>query len=1079
MATQTQAAWDTTHTDTYFIDSATTDKISTTDATPGDNGFFIRTGNNDEYLSATITELELGKSNRVNIDGSYDDSTKEFTGLSIEKVTVTADTSTLNIAANNTVTIGTVSGTLDITSGGNTTFDTAANYNNITIHDGSLTFSGSSGTEYNVKTISAANSQIGASYRFTDTITINEGVKVKANSLNNGWGLDALTVNGELAVTGTLQFGTGDNGNSGNVINGTGTITADTFDVGNVTKAVLNVTDFQATHLVQGYTNEWGSSLTISGGNASFNDTKVKNLNITGGTVALGVTTVEGAINISGGSVTMGQGTLDKGSLTISGGKLTLTDDLTLGQAINISNDGVLDLGTDNTITINNLNAFDSTKEYKISNDTNGYSAYDTGYQIISCESADNLIGSATLKVGDKTISLTNGQYTDTTSASDSTIYFVNTGKVYTSAEEMSKATAFVVNKHEGQDVGTLVIEDRIATMDAATILSSTVGNGNIEITKEKVWVDNGKSTQVTGTLIIGSGKTLQIGSGTGDSGSINSFSAVELSGGTLYMHNNGTRVNNLEVSAKSTLRVQDMAAQTSVVQLAGTTNLKNTLTVTSGFKGTLQIDKLTGSGNLDINVGNNAYADALRVNIQAIENYTGVLSYEAEEQTNNEFNINTTGGFSVKGYEITGGARATITTGGNVTLGAGHIENSTLSMRRTGGAYSVTYTSLLVEGTGTIETQDGNVNNNSWQTVVNIGTLTGTDATLKFRSGSNTGMASVLRLNGGEGSNFSGTIEIGGYDNDGQGRKAVLSIGDETVAKNAVIKFNAENANNTAFLAVGAENVIVKGISDVNGNSKIVSRNITESTDTVSSDSTVRTLTINTQGGMYSTNAALGGSLNITKQGEGSQTFTGNVTYFKGSLSAEAGQLTLSGANTLTVTNVTVLNGATLTIGTGAATANTDFNNGVKVSGKATLQGGATISALDLSNAQSLTLNGISADAPVNVTGMLVLNTGSLTLDGDLSMTLAALSAGETLDIFNVGSFVLNGEAVTSDWTEEDRYTFDMVFANGNANYYLGYTAADDGLGGTVYIGIIPEPTTATLSLLALAALAARRRRK
>ena len=45
----------------------------------------------------------------------------------------------------------------------------------------------------------------------------------------------------------------------------------------------------------------------------------------------------------------------------------------------------------------------------------------------------------------------------------------------------------------------------------------------------------------------------------------------------------------------------------------------------------------------------------------------------------------------------------------------------------------------------------------------------------------------------------------------------------------------------------------------------------------------------------------------------------------------------------------------------------------------------------------------------------------------------------------------------------------------NLGGGYYLGYDA-----NGTVFVGMmVPEPTTATLSLLALAGLAARRRRR
>ena len=85
-------------------------------------------------------------------------------------------------------------------------------------------------------------------------------------------------------------------------------------------------------------------------------------------------------------------------------------------------------------------------------------------------------------------------------------------------------------------------------------------------------------------------------------------------------------------------------------------------------------------------------------------------------------------------------------------------------------------------------------------------------------------------------------------------------------------------------------------------------------------------------------------------------------------------------------------------------------------------------------------------------------------------------------LNVFSVGSFTIGGESITADFGVEKALTLDNVFTGHalGSDYYLGYKAPAAGGDGTVYIGkIVPEPTTATLSLLALAALAARRRRK
>lgn len=84
------------------------------------------------------------------------------------------------------------------------------------------------------------------------------------------------------------------------------------------------------------------------------------------------------------------------------------------------------------------------------------------------------------------------------------------------------------------------------------------------------------------------------------------------------------------------------------------------------------------------------------------------------------------------------------------------------------------------------------------------------------------------------------------------------------------------------------------------------------------------------------------------------------------------------------------------------------------------------------------------------------------------------------------VDTFSINDVVQTQDLTFTDWLHFDLdaasVFDNIIANTYAVVYDMDGGIGaghGTVALKIIPEPTTGTLSLLALMALAARRRRK
>lgn len=157
-----------------------------------------------------------------------------------------------------------------------------------------------------------------------------------------------------------------------------------------------------------------------------------------------------------------------------------------------------------------------------------------------------------------------------------------------------------------------------------------------------------------------------------------------------------------------------------------------------------------------------------------------------------------------------------------------------------------------------------------------------------------------------------------------------------------------------------------------------------------------------------------------------------------------------------------------------------------VTVSGL-TAGAGATLNAnLILTNGASLAFDGALA------LGNSTLELGSgLTLNPDTLAAIKNLSGDDTVALFTgVGALTLDGDVFTKGTDVLDATSgidlskyFSLADAQTPAvlsdeqlssGYYLGFDA-----NGTLYAGVIPEPTTATLSLLALAALAARRRRK
>jgi hypothetical protein len=148
-----------------------------------------------------------------------------------------------------------------------------------------------------------------------------------------------------------------------------------------------------------------------------------------------------------------------------------------------------------------------------------------------------------------------------------------------------------------------------------------------------------------------------------------------------------------------------------------------------------------------------------------------------------------------------------------------------------------------------------------------------------------------------------------------------------------------------------------------------------------------------------------------------------------------------------------------------------------INVSGTASFGTGVTLNA-DLVMKTGSTLRMAGA---VQMGSDVRLETG-LSLTGSLYDEVKSMKAGESVTLFTgVDALYLGASqtAITSI-TLEDGVLAKDYFTNLSDNYFLIYdTSLGDGLGELSIGMVVPEPTTATLSLVALAALAMRRRRK
>ena len=189
-------------------------------------------------------------------------------------------------------------------------------------------------------------------------------------------------------------------------------------------------------------------------------------------------------------------------------------------------------------------------------------------------------------------------------------------------------------------------------------------------------------------------------------------------------------------------------------------------------------------------------------------------------------------------------------------------------------------------------------------------------------------------------------------------------------------------------------------------------------------------------------------------------------------------GSMSLEELRIATGLSVSLLTGADGTPVTPANEAN------VTVVGLAVFEQGATLNAnLTLASGSTLVMDG-----PLHMgsTLELVSGDGSITLSGTMYEALASLEMGESLTLFTgVDSLTLTNDGISVTYHPDELhgvlasdYFGNLPVPGEESYYYITYTSTAVGGGELAIMLNIPEPATATLSLLALASLAARRRK-
>ena len=578
----------------------------------------------------------------------------------------------------------------------------------------------------------------------------------------------------------------------------------------------------------------------------------------------------------------------------------------------------------------------------------------------------------------------------------------------------------------------------------------------------------SGGTFTAQGTTTVRSGRTLQLGCTNGSSpgqdaaAHITLNKLVILSGGTVNLNYMTGSIASVDLQG-GTLHYRDCVTKNADNALGITT-----LTVSADsifqktWKGIVNVAELTGSGNLSI-TDRESTSDPFNLNVSKLHNYTGTISKTSstttltissvEQDAGNEGTISSAVTLA-SGFTKTGEGAITFT-------GTTGISNATVSA----GALKLNGSLTTLNGTLTIS---GGVAENT-ATGDNTELRLGTDGKVSIESGSLINDGFTYRNNGADASiTGNGQSSLKVYEGDVVLKDVVM---EKTVSADKGIGIAMDNVSlivnaGTTTLRKDGEGK-TQSLSSVSvGNGAILKVEnakaaISNASGTGIISSTVaHTLSLNTESGKEFT-----GTLEAT--GENAVLNVKGVKELA-ALKVDGGQVW---ANTVdaSVTSVSisevVLAGGMVGVYSAQSVEATVQTGSLTVSGNSIL-----LANLDLARNGTLTL-----DSSLTMGSTLTLNSG-ITLSG--SLLTGWTDRSQALTLFSgVDELVLNGTTATVDTT----YDASSVFS-GMSGYSLvmtGGTAGQDYIVQLVQSTPLPEPTTATLSLLALMGLAARRRRR
>ena len=822
---------------------------------------------------------------------------------------------------------------------------------------------------------------------------------------------------------------------------------------------------------VTGTSSEAGSLATVdrhnAGGAYSYTETnytisngQVKLNNGTLGNVLTNVSILHdgaGTLNLTNTSDTLKDITASAGTVAINAG-------LKLGGQITTSGNGevvikgaVVNTGMsfaeNSALTVEDWTAFAGNGEY-YGGAISGNGVFRGNYTVLDASSTTK---------ADVKISYDGNVYTTDANGAvaihDTSLFFVNAG-----TESVSTVTNLAATKIRMSDNTGLVIDGSIDsvsaasganltwtlnTTDSTTPIIGTINAGGASVTVNKDAASKsstlslGNIPHAVGSLTIGDGVTVTSAyAGANGKGFIDGTVTVK-GGGALELQ--GKYATGWSTSGS-------IAQATDSITLTGSSTDK-LATLKLGSHMVMEVTDIYLNGNTCI-----TYTDGAGGATAASDTKGALESYGKSIVVTGTNNVSNAGLHARGGLTLNIADNATFEQAGNVYRGT-----NTGAITKTGGG-QVTFS-----GDSTVvyayKSSAGTTNFNGASTIA--GSLTATAGEVNYGAGTH----SVTTLDASEGGASSATITIK--------KDAVLSAGTIWKASHSTIKMEE---GGTLKAANGV--ISIKGTNATDGttlNSAVNSAYLLSGTATVNTvDCDSANFTINNADvSITSANAQeIGNVLNkssLTNNGSGKVTAVNDANDFTGAdIKAISGSIDLMNLqNGAALKNLQIDAGHRVGVYTGAEVTSSGMAT-VSVSGAATFGANVTLGAgLTLGDSSTLDISGTEG---VTLGGALTLGSG-IKLGTNLDAAIDMLTEGDSLTLFTgVTNLTYSGQTVALMSTDVAPVDAATVFAGLDTGVYEIAFAQNS---VSINMLSIPEPTTATLSLLALAGLAARRRRK